>query len=84
MPSVGGLLRQAHHRRLKRGVFKSIVDLQAAINRFVAETNDDPRPFTSTANPDKIIAAVKGGLQVLDSVHWQPLQTALRFSLPSA
>jgi len=25
--------------RLKRGVFRSVVDLQAAINRFLAETN---------------------------------------------
>ena len=55
--------------RLKRGVFRSVVDLQAAINRFVAETNADPKPFTWTANPDKIIAAVKRGNQVLDSIH---------------
>jgi hypothetical protein len=48
-------------RRLKRGVFRS-VDLQAAINRFVAEANAD-KPFTWTANPDKIVAAVKRGHQ---------------------
>ena len=48
-------------RRLKRGVLKSIVDLQAAINRFLAETNDDPGPFTWTADPDPIIAAVRRG-----------------------
>jgi hypothetical protein len=54
---------------LKRGVFRSVVDLQAAINRFVTETNADPKPFTWTANPDKIIAAVKRGHQVLDSIH---------------
>jgi hypothetical protein len=35
----------------------------------VAETNADPTPFTWTANPDKIIAAVKRGHQVLDSIH---------------
>jgi len=40
-----------------------------AINRFIAETNQMPKPFTWTANPDKIIAAVKRGHQVLDSVH---------------
>jgi hypothetical protein len=50
---------------LKRGVFRSVVDLQAAINRFVAETNADPKPFICTADPDKIIAAVKRGHQVL-------------------
>ena len=56
-------------RRLKRGVFHSLVDLQAAINRFVAEHNNAPMPFTWTADPDKIIAAVRRGHQVLNSIH---------------
>jgi hypothetical protein len=51
------------------GVFHSIVDLQAAINRFLKETNDRPKPFVWTADPDKIIAAVRRGYQVLDSIH---------------
>jgi hypothetical protein len=42
-------------RRLKRGVFRSIVELQAAINRFLAEHNRDPRPFRWTKSPKKII-----------------------------
>ena len=67
--AVEGYFAKLTKRRLRRGVFRSIVDLQAAINRFVAETNDDPRPFTWTADPDKIIAAVRRGHQVLDSVH---------------
>jgi hypothetical protein len=50
-------------------VFRSIVELQAAIHRFLAETNDDPKPFTWTADPDKILAAVRRGHQVLDSIH---------------
>jgi transposase len=50
-------------------VFRSIIELQAAINRFLAETNDNPKPFTWTADPDKIIAAVRRGHQVLDSIH---------------
>ena len=61
-----GLLRQAHKRRLQRGVFRSIIELQAAINRFIEEANHDPKPFVWTADPDKIIAAVKRGHQVLN------------------
>ena len=38
-------------RRLRRGVFRSIVDLQAAINRYLAEHNADPKPFVWTATP---------------------------------
>jgi transposase len=56
-------------RRLKRGVFTSIVDLQAAINRFLREANDQPSRFVWTADPDKIIAAVRRGYQALDSIH---------------
>jgi transposase len=56
-------------RRLKRGVFRSVVDLQAAINRYLNEANRDPKPFTWTADPDKIIAAVNRGREVLDSIH---------------
>ncbi|HEX2256302.1 MAG TPA: IS630 family transposase, partial [Afifellaceae bacterium] len=56
-------------RRLKRGAFHSLVDLQAAINRFVAEQNADPTPFVWTADPERIIAAVRRGHQALDSNH---------------
>jgi len=67
--AVEGFFAKLSRRRLKRGVFRSVVDLQAAINRFVEETNQMPKPFTWTADPDKIIAAVKRGHQVLDSIH---------------
>jgi len=56
-------------RRLKRGVFHSLVDLQAAINRFVAETNQNPKPFVWTADPNRVLAAVKRGKQALESLH---------------
>ena len=67
--AVEGFFAKLTKRRLKRGVFRSIVDLQAAINRFVAETNNQPKPFNWTADPDKIIAAVRRGHQTLDSIH---------------
>ena len=63
--AVEGFFAKLTKRRLKRGVFRSLVDLQAAIKRFLAETNAAPRPFVWTANPDKIIAAVRRGYQVL-------------------
>ena len=67
--AVEGFFAKLTRRRLKRGVFRSIVDLQAAINRFLEETNDDPKPFVWTADPDNIIAAVKRGKQALKSIH---------------
>jgi hypothetical protein len=66
--AVEGFFAKLARRRLKRGVFRS-VELQAAINRFLAETNANPRPFRWTKHPDQIIAAAKRGHQVLDSIH---------------
>src|SRR5213595_3110080 len=67
--AVEGFFAKLTKRRLKRGVFCSIVDLQAAINRFLRETNDDPKPFVWTADPEKIVASVKRGYQASESIH---------------
>ena len=67
--AVEGFFAKLTKRRLKRGVFHSLVALQAAINRFLVEANQNPRPFRWTKDPDKIIAAVRRGHQVLDSLH---------------
>src|ERR1039458_4717297 len=50
-----------------------VVGFQAAISRFVAEANDDPKPFTWLADPNKSIVAVRRGYQVLDSIHYRSL-----------
>ena len=52
-------------------VFHPLVDLQAAINRLIAEQHADPAPFTWTADPDKILVAVKRGHH---SVGFDPLE----------
>jgi hypothetical protein len=67
--AVEGYFAKLAKRRLLRGVFRSVVELQAAIKKFLVETNADPLPFRWTKDPDKIIAAVKRGHQVLDSIH---------------
>ena len=67
--AVEGFFARLTNRRLRRGVFHSLVDLQAAINRFLAEHNESSKPFVWTADPDEIIAAVRRGHQVLDSHH---------------
>jgi transposase len=67
--AVEGFFAKLTKRRLTRGVFHSLVSLQAAINRFVAEANTEPRPFRWTKHPDTIIAAVRRGHQAVDSIH---------------
>jgi len=56
-------------QRLKRGVFTSIVELQTAINRFITEANDKPKPFVWTKSADAILAAVHRGRQALEAIH---------------
>jgi transposase len=67
--AVEGFFAKLTRRRLQRGVFHSVADLVAAINRFVAETNSNPKPFVWTADPKRVLAAVKRGKQALESVH---------------
>jgi len=43
-------------RRIRRGSFHSIVDLQAAIKRYTAEHNAEPKPFVWKASAASILA----------------------------
>jgi hypothetical protein len=66
---VKGFFLALTRRRLKRGVFGSLVDLQAAINRYVAEHNRHHEPFTWTADPHRVLAAIARGKRALQSVR---------------
>jgi transposase len=68
--AVEGFFAKLTRRRLKHGVFYTLVDLQAAINRFINEYNaNDAKPFIWKADPNKIIAARNRGFQTLESIH---------------
>lgn len=67
--AVEGFFAVLSRRQLKYGVFRSVTDLQAAINRFIAEHNKEPKPFIWRADPDQIIAARNRGFQALESNH---------------
>ena len=69
--AVEGFFATLTKRRLKRGVFRSVADLQAAINRFLEEHNQLSKAFTWTANPDKIVDAVRRGTRRYDLIHSQ-------------
>ena len=47
----------------------SLVDLQAAINRYLTEHNQCPKPFIWTADPNRIIEKVNRGHQASASDH---------------
>lgn len=60
MNAVEGFFSALARRRLRRGSFSGIVDLQAAINRYIAEHNDRPKPFVWTKPAAAILNAVNG------------------------
>ena len=43
-------------KRIRRGSFHSLVDLQSAIKRYLVEHNAEPKPFVWTASPASILA----------------------------
>jgi hypothetical protein len=43
-------------QRIRRGVFRSIADLQAAIKAYLAEHNASPKPFIWTKSAEAILA----------------------------
>jgi transposase len=43
-------------KRMRRGVFKSVTDLEVVIYRYLAEHNDHPKPFVWTATTKDILA----------------------------
>jgi transposase len=45
-------------RRIRRGVFTSVADLQDAIRRYIQEHNKDPRPFVWTKPAAVILAKI--------------------------
>ena len=67
--AVEGFFAKLSRRKLQRGVFHSVVALQAAINDFVKQHNQRPTPFVWRADPKEIIAAVKRGHQMLETTH---------------
>jgi transposase len=69
--AIEGFFAKLTNKRLKHGVFRSLRELKDAIHRFLDHTNANPKPFTWTKDPNKIIVAVRRGHQVLDSIHWK-------------
>lgn len=75
-------------KRIRRGVFKNVADLIAAIEDYLATHNANPKPFVWT-KPDEVVLAkirrarakvdeVKTGYQAFDSEHTDvPIQKFL-------
>ena len=54
--AVENFFSKMTRQRIRRGVFRSIADLQTAINAYLAEHNANPKPFVWTKSADAILA----------------------------
>jgi len=62
---VERLFAEITRQRIRRGVFKSVPDLVAAIEAWIAERNAKPKPFKWTAKADTILEKNARGRQAL-------------------
>ncbi len=46
------------NKRIRRGVFRSVKELEAAIREFIAVHNEHPKPFVWTRTADQILASI--------------------------
>jgi transposase len=67
--AVEGLFATLTKRRLKRGVFHSVLDLNHTIRDYLNAHNADPKPFRWTASADTIIGKHQRGKRMLESIH---------------
>jgi transposase len=61
--------REITDKRIRRGVFRSVPDLIAAIEEYLSNHNQNPRVFTWTASVEKIMTKIAKCKEALDSLH---------------
>jgi transposase len=79
-PTAGSWLNQVERffalltaRRLKRGVHRSVDELEAAVLAYVERHNAEPRPFRWTKSADRILAGVGHACERTLAVHGSEL-----------
>jgi transposase len=56
-------------KRIRRGVFKSVAELESAIMQYLENHNADPKPFIWTKSVGEILEKVARAKQALESQH---------------
>ena len=74
--AVEGLFATPTKRRLKRGVFRSVIELNQAIRDCLDAHNADPKPFRWTAPAGTIIGKHQRGKRLLEALLWSGLRSS--------
>ena len=57
------------NKRIRRGVFRSVKELEAAIREYIDVHNQDPKPFVWTKTADQILASIARYAQRTTAAH---------------
>ena len=66
---VARFFRDLTQNRLRRGVFRSVLELISALDEYVDQHNESPKPFIWTAKATDILAKVMRARTALNTVH---------------
>jgi hypothetical protein len=66
---VERFFRDLTEERIRRGVFRSVDELKAAITQYLEHRNANPKPYRWTATPDAILAKVAKAKEMLGTLH---------------
>jgi len=61
--------REITDKRIRRGVFRSVPELIAAIEDYLNNHNQNPRVFVWTASVESIMAKIAKCKEALDALH---------------
>src|SRR6202451_150521 len=75
-PTYGSWLRlverwfaELTNKRIRRGAFRSVRELESAIRQFIDVHNEDPKPFVWTRTADQILASIARFAQRTRAAH---------------
>ncbi len=66
---VERFFRDITENRIRRGIFRSVPELEAAIHTYIARHNAAPKPFVWTASANDILAKVTRARQALAAIR---------------
>ena len=61
--------REITDKRIRRGVFRSVPELIAAIQEYLDNHNQNPKVFVWSASAERILAKVAKSKEVLETLH---------------
>ena len=61
--------REITDKRLRRGSFHSVAELQQAIGDYLEQNNEQPKPFVWTASVAKILEKIGRCKAILETLH---------------